>query len=137
VCVYMTGRTGEPCKTCSCMKRLNQLFLLAPYITKHNQTMGSTDTRSSDDGKSVDEDEQEAEGDRLVTYYTVLQVKESARPEQGMQTNRLELTQSVRKAYLRLALLYHPDRSGDSEALTFRTIKGRINRWRTLTSRCL
>jgi hypothetical protein len=99
--------------------------------------MGSTSTRSSDDGKSEDEDEQEAEGDRLVTYYTVLQVKESARPEEGMHLVRLELIQSVRKAYLRLALLCHPDRSGDSEALTFRTIKGRINHWRTLTSRCL
>jgi hypothetical protein len=89
--------------------------------------MGSTSTRASDDGESEDEDGQEAEGDQLVTYYTVLQVKESARAEEGMYINRLELILPVRKAYLRLALLCHPDRSGDSEALTFRTIKGRTN----------
>ena len=89
--------------------------------------MGATSTRSSDHGESEDEDEQETEGDRLVTYYTVLQVKESARAQDGKYLNRLELILSVRKAYLRLALLCHPDRSGDSEALTFRTIKGRTN----------
>lgn len=93
------------------MKRLDQLFLHHTLPISNNQTMGATSTRASDDGESVDEDEQEVEGDRLVTYYTVLQVKESARAEE------------VRKAYLRLALLCHPDRSGDSEALTFRTIK--------------
>jgi len=89
--------------------------------------MGSTSTRASDDGESENEDEQKAEGDRLVTYYTVLQVKESARAEEGMHIDRLELIQSVRKAYLRLALLCHPDRSGDSEALTFQTVKGRTD----------
>lgn len=109
------------------MKRLDQLFLHHTLPISNNQTMGATSTRASDDGESVDEDEQEVEGDRLVTYYTVLQVKESARAEEGMHLNRLELAQSVRKAYLRLALLCHPDRSGDSEALTFRTIKGRTN----------
>jgi len=54
--------------------------------------MGATSTRASDDGESEDEDEQDAEGDRLVTYYTVLQVKESARAEEGMHIDRLELT---------------------------------------------
>lgn len=89
--------------------------------------MGATSTRASDDGESENEDEQDAEGDQLVTYYTVLQVKESARAEEGMHIDRLELIQLVRKAYLRLALLCHPDRSGDSEALTFRTVKGRTD----------
>jgi len=97
--------------------------------------MIATSTRASEDGEPEDADE--VEEDQLVTYYTVLQIKESARAEEGMYINRLELIESVRKAYLRLALLCHPDRSGDSEAITFRTIKGWTSSWGMLTCRCL
>lgn len=48
-----------------------------------NPNMGPTSARASDDGDSADKDEQEAERDRLVTYYTVLQVNESARANEG------------------------------------------------------
>ena len=45
--------------------------------------MGPTSARASDDGDSADKDGQEAEGDGLVTYYTVLHVNESARANEG------------------------------------------------------
>lgn len=97
--------------------------------------MASDSTRTSDGDGTKGADDEGPNGDGLVTYYTVLQVEESARAEEGalQQTGSLQiqyflnvfaLTHPVRKAYLRFALLCHPDRSGESEALTFRAIKG-------------
>ena len=47
------------------------------------------------------------------------------------------LKRLVRQAYLRLALLCHPDRSGDLDGQTFRTIKGEGHRILRLMCRCV
>lgn len=94
---------------------------------RHLHTMGSGSARtSSDEGNPNVTDGRDTEGDGLVTYYTVLQVEESALSGEGALFLWNLDSPSVRKAYLRLALLCHPDRTGNSEALTFRTIKGKV-----------
>jgi hypothetical protein len=64
------------------------LHFFALYrVKQRHQIMSSTSTRVSEDVESDHVNEQEAEGDRLVTYYTVLQIKESARAEEGAWFN--------------------------------------------------
>lgn len=68
----------------------------------------------------------------LVTYYTVLQLEEDADSSDSEFALKLraqsvsDLTWVVRRAYLRLSLLCHPDRRpGDANATTaFQTIRG-------------
>lgn len=68
----------------------------------------------------------------LVTYYTVLQIEEDGDSSDGESTSnrRTEVPSTliciVRRAYLKLSLLCHPDRRpGDLNATTaFQTIRG-------------
>ena len=85
MCVFVTGQSGEPCKTCILAHEATMIslhFFALHRVKQRHQIMSSTSTRVS-----VDVVEQEAEGDQLVTYYTVLQIKESARAEEGAWFN--------------------------------------------------
>lgn len=79
---------------------------------------------SEREGSGEGEGQYTDHGDELVTYYTVLQVTESASATDSASRQRSVLIYPVRKAYLRLALQWHPDRAVDPGALAFRTIKG-------------
>jgi hypothetical protein len=77
----MTGHFGEPCKTCILAYEATMISLhfFALYrVKQRHQTMSSTSTRVLEDVESEDVDEQEAEGDQLVTYYTLYAVYKHA-----------------------------------------------------------